>query len=158
MSQVPYPFKQPFKWLCALVLLGVTAAPLPVFAQRELPPEECPQPRFTGKAPDNYYRLQNPLQPGKVTLNAGRKLYEKGSRPDCAACHGKKGDGRGVMAYMFDPPPRNFACAETINGIPDGQLFWITKYGSPGTGMPDHKNLSDEQLWQLVLYLRHLSR
>ena len=62
------------------------------------------------------------------------------------------------MSRQFDPPPRNFACAQTVNGIPDGQLFWIIQNGSPGTSMPSFKVLRDEQVWQVVLYLRELAR
>ena len=46
----------------------------------------------------------------------------------------------------------------TINGVPDGQLFWIIRFGSPDTAMPPHPALSDEQLWQLVFYLRQLAK
>ena len=121
------------------------------------PPGECPQPRFTGRAPLEIYRLTNPLVSDKQNLKAGKHIYEKQTQPPCASCHGVHGDGKGVMASMFNPPPRNFACSETINGIPDGQLFWIIKNGSPGTSMPDHSGLTNEQLWQLVLYIRELS-
>ncbi|NIP99686.1 MAG: cytochrome C, partial [Nitrospinaceae bacterium] len=41
--------------------------------------------------------------------------------------------------------------------IPDGQMFWIIKNGSPGTRMPAFGNLSDEQIWQLVLYIRQFA-
>jgi mono/diheme cytochrome c family protein len=119
---------------------------------------QCPQPRFTGKAPDNIYALSNPSAPDAANAAAGRRLYEKDASPVCAACHGIKGDGTGPLAAQFDPPPRNFACKETVNGIPDGQLFWIVKNGSPGTGMPGFRALRDDQIWQVVLYLRQLAR
>jgi mono/diheme cytochrome c family protein len=125
---------------------------------RGLTPGECPQPRFTGKAPDEYYARVNPL-PLTAPAAAGERLYR--GTPDkisCASCHGAKGDGKGELAKMFDPPPRNFACAKTIADVPDGQLFWIIRFGSPGTSMPPHPKLSDEQVWQIVLYLRQLAR
>ena len=75
----------------------------------------------------------------------------------CAICHGTKGDGKGALASQYNPPPRNFACKETVNGIPDGQLFWIVRYGSPGTAMPPSRNLTDQQIWLLVAYLRKLA-
>jgi mono/diheme cytochrome c family protein len=121
------------------------------------PPAECPQPRFTGKAPDEYYTRKNPL-PANADVRAAEGVFqEKGGKLACATCHGAKGDGRGSMSGQFDPHPRNFRCAATVNGIPDGQLFWIIRYGSPGTAMPPHANLTDEQVWQLVLYLRRLA-
>ena len=135
--------------LLATAALAASAAP---------PPEECPQPRFTGKAPDEYYQRANPLDPA-TDLAEAQRIYEKGvGSAACAACHGDKGDGRGRMASMFDPRPRNFRCAQTVAGIPDGQLFWIIRYGSPGTSMPPHPRLTDQQTWALVLYLRRLAR
>lgn len=85
-------------------------------------------------------------------------MYEGGVKPACTVCHGEKGDGRGMLSARFDPRPRNFACRQTVRGIPDGQLFWIIDNGSPGTAMPDFGDkLTDEQIWQLVHYLRELS-
>ena len=120
---------------------------------------DCPQPRFTGKAPDEYYRQQNPLAATPEALAAGQALYVGEPRKvACATCHGASGDGQGRLSDQFDPPPRNFACADTIRGVPDGQLFWIIRYGSPGTSMPPHRKLSDEQIWQVVHYIRGLSK
>jgi mono/diheme cytochrome c family protein len=79
-------------------------------------------------------------------------------RVSCATCHGKEGRGDGKLADQFDPRPRNFACADTIRGVPDGQLFWIIRYGSPGTSMPPHKRLSDEEIWQVVHYIHALAK
>lgn len=117
---------------------------------------ECPQPRFTGKAPAELYSRVNPLDINRHNRRAGKELFEDLSNPSCGACHGRKGDGRGQLAGQFDPPPRNFACASTVEGIPDGQLHWIIKNGSPGTAMPPFDYLNDEEIWQLVIYLRSL--
>ena len=122
-------------------------------------PAECPQPRFTGKAPDEFYSRVNPLTAATTNTKAAEPIFQGNAGPaNCMICHGKKGDGRGTLSSQYDPPPRNFACAMTINGVPDGQLFWIIRFGSPGTAMPPHPALSDEQVWQLVLYLRQLAK
>jgi mono/diheme cytochrome c family protein len=143
-----------------LILSGLLFA-LPVIvghaAHRNPPAAECPQPRFTGKAPAELYARENPLEASRANLKSGDKLYHRLSDPSCEVCHGKKGEGNGKLAGQFDPQPRNFACAETIEGIPDGQLHWIIKNGSPGTAMPPFDYLTDEEIWQLVLYLRKLS-
>jgi cytochrome c len=118
---------------------------------------ECPQPRFTGKAPDALYNRINPLQFNRGNRRAGKELFEDVANPSCVVCHGKQGDGHGELADQFDPPPRNFACAATVDGIPDGQLHWIIQNGSPGTAMPPFSYLTDEEIWQLVLYLRTLT-
>lgn len=141
-------------WCLVVWLLTGSAS---VFAQ--LPAMgECPQPRFTGKAPEDMYGLANPLSATAERIAAGKRSYDKDASPPCQVCHGINGDGKGRMATQFDPRPRNFRCAQTVNGIPDGQLFWIIRNGSPGTSMPAFKPLSDEQIWQVVLYLRDLAQ
>ena len=49
------------------------------------------------------------------------------------------------------------ACAASIDGIPDVQLHWIIQRGSPGTAMPSFDYFSDEEIWQLVIYLRSMT-
>lgn len=120
----------------------------------------CAPARFNGKVPEDFTMMKSPLSATAADLNAGEKLYFDGAtdRFSCATCHGNKGDGRGEMARQYDPPPRNFACAQAVNGVADGQLFWIIRFGSPGTSMPAHKNFTDEQIWQLVAYVRGLAK
>lgn len=120
---------------------------------------KCPQPRFTEQAPVAVYNLKNPLQNSVAVMNAGEELFmDTSAAVPCMQCHGSNGDGRGAMASMFDPPPRNFSCRKTVDGVPDGQLFWIIKNGSPGTSMPAFNKLSDEEIWQLVHYIRKLAK
>ncbi len=45
-----------------------------------------------------------------------------------------------------------------MRGIPDGQLFWIIKNGSSGTGMMVFSGLPDDQVWQLIHYIRSLAK
>lgn len=123
-------------------------------------PLQCPQPRFTGSAPQEYLERSNPYSAEKVDFAATEKLYGGDANPavNCAICHGKRGDGRGPLSDQYTPPPRNFACAKTIAGVPDGQLFWIIRFGSPQTAMPPHPAMSEDDVWKMVLYLRRLAK
>ncbi|MDH5458255.1 MAG: c-type cytochrome, partial [Nitrospinota bacterium] len=76
----------------------------------------------------------------------------------CKTCHGEKGDGIAESGFESTPPPRNFTCAETMEALPDGQLFWIIRNGSPKTSMFAFPSLSDEQVWQLIHYIRQFSQ
>ena len=124
--------RQQRTFLEALVLLGfllLIAYSVPGFAAHQSPTKaECPQPRFTGQAPDDLYARINPLEANRSNRRAGEELYEDLSDPSCVVCHGKKGDGLGQLSGQFDPPPRNFACAATIDGVPDGQLHIATTW------------------------------
>lgn len=135
----------------AVMLAGCAAPPAPPPAAAD-----CPQPKFTGRAPDDIYNRKNPLAASAIDPKLGERLYfdEAPGRYSCATCHGRNGDGRGPMSSHFIPPPRHLSCVR-IASIPEGQVFWTIKNGSPGTDMPAHKNLSDDQIWQLVAYLRN---
>lgn len=121
-------------------------------------PDACVQPRKTAKAPDTFLAMKNPLPASDEVFEAGKALFQKFAKPAaCAMCHGEKGDGKGVMGAALVPPPRNFTCNAMMKDIPDGQLFWVIKKGSPGTGMMSFSGLSDDKVWQLVHYIRSLA-
>lgn len=140
------------KWGVMSFILTLVLSPVLLYA------DECPQPRKTKRAPIEYFKKENPLPADPENILAGKILFEKKAKPlPCMQCHGLDGTGNGPMAFGLNPSPRNFTCAQTIKGVPDGQLFWIIRNGSKGTGMPAFKKLEDEQIWQLILYIRKLS-
>ncbi|MGV7221008.1 MAG: c-type cytochrome [Nitrospinales bacterium] len=119
----------------------------------------CPQTRATAKAPDEDHEKKNPLKTTRKNIDAGETLFNLMAEPTpCKICHGVKGNGLGIMAHGLAAMPRNFTCNETMEKITDGQIFWIIRNGSPGTGMPAFKFLTDEQIWQLILYIRRFAR
>lgn len=123
------------------------------------PSTACVQPRKTVKAPADFWAKTNPLPSTSSSIKTGKELFLKGVQPvACVMCHGELGDGKGVMGGAFVPPPRNFTCGTMMKELPDGQLFWVIKNGSPGTGMMAFPGLPDEQVWQLIHYIRSLAK
>ncbi len=119
----------------------------------------CVQPRKTAKAPDAILTKTNPLSSSAGAIKAGKELFLKTPQPvACVMCHGEQGDGKGLMGAALVPPPRNFTCGAMMRDISDGQLFWIIKNGSPGTGMMSFASLPDEHVWQLIHYIRSLAK
>ncbi|MBK9306998.1 MAG: c-type cytochrome [Nitrospira sp.] len=119
----------------------------------------CPQARTTKKAPAEFFKRTNPLPATPAHVRAGMKLYLETAKPlACMNCHGQQGDGAGPIGAALVPPPRNFTCGATMKPISDGQLFWVIKNGSPGTGMMAFPGLSDDETWQIVHYVRSLAR
>lgn len=85
----------------------------------------------------------------------GKVLYEGKGR--CDLCHGVSGKGDGPASHLNTPnPPRDFTDCPVQMDRDDGELFWIVKYGIPGTGMPAliPHHLSEEEGWKVVSYLR----
>lgn len=119
----------------------------------------CVQPRKTAKAPGDSLSKTNPVPASAGSIQAGKELFLRTAQPvACVMCHGEQGDGKGVMGAALMPPPRNFTCGAMMREIPDGQLFWIIKNGSQGTGMMPFATLPDEQVWQLIHYIRSLAK
>ncbi len=140
-----------FLIICSLTLAGSLGAS--VFAA------DCPQARKTPQAPADIYNQSNPLASTPQNISAGESLYQKSAKPlACAQCHGSTGDGKSTMGGGLTPKPRDFTCSQTMKDIPDGQLFWVIQNGSSGTGMMAYKGLKEEQIWQLVLYLRQFAK
>jgi mono/diheme cytochrome c family protein len=134
-------------------------APQTAAAQEAGQGNACIQPRKTPKAPDDFLVRVNPLPASPGTINAGKTLFLKTAQPvACAMCHGDQGDGKGLMGAALAPAPRNFTCGAMMNELADGQLFWVIKNGSPGTGMMSFQAMPDEQVWQLIHYIRSLGR
>lgn len=82
----------------------------------------------------------------------------------CAVCHGVKGDGMGIAAYLLEPAPRDFTKGvfkfrSTASGeLPtEEDLLRTVTLGIPGTGMPPSVDLSEEQRKTLVGYLKRFS-
>jgi mono/diheme cytochrome c family protein len=118
----------------------------------------CPQARNTNNAPDKFLKLVNPLKPSIKNIFAGQTLFHFDGIPSpCRLCHGISGNGLSVLMRQLNPSPRNFACNQIMDSLPDGQLFWIIKYGSQGTAMPAYNKLQDDQIWQVIHYIRHFS-
>jgi len=119
--------------------------------------ENCVQERKTPQAPQDIYKQANPKGTPE-DIAAGEQLYAKGAKPlACVQCHGVTGKGDGKMAMGMKPKPRDFSCQAMMKDIPDGQLFWVIKNGSKGTGMMGFKTLSDDRIWQVVSYIRKFS-
>jgi len=142
-----------------IVLLGWFLCGTAWAQDRPKDPGICPQPRNTPTAPDEYLSRVNPLEATESNLLAGQTLFHVDARPGpCRTCHGTSGNGLGITFHQLQPKPRNFTCYQTMQDLPDGQLFWIIRNGSPDTAMPAFVNLDDDQIWQLILYLRSLSK
>jgi mono/diheme cytochrome c family protein len=75
----------------------------------------------------------------------------------CMVCHGLDGQNTGVpFASALSPPVPSLASAD-VQRFSDGQLKWIIENGISPSGMPASRGiLSDEEMWAIVVYIRHL--
>jgi mono/diheme cytochrome c family protein len=96
---------------------------------------------------------KNPLSATPETIADGKEAFSH----YCVACHGMDGQNTGVpFADRMSPPVPSLASPDVQN-YTDGQLKWVIDYGIWPSGMPGAKGiLSDDEIWSIVAYLRHL--
>ena len=96
---------------------------------------------------------RNPLVDQEATIKDGRIAFGH----YCIVCHGLDGQNTGVpFASSLEPPVPSLA-SKDVQKYTDGQLKWIIENGIAPSGMPSsHGILSDEEMWAIVVYLRHL--
>jgi mono/diheme cytochrome c family protein len=91
----------------------------------------------------------------------GRRVYAV----FCTPCHGMKADGKGQLAVLLDPKPRNHTDGkgtrpgDGMNDRTDEQLYNAITKGGQGikksVNMPAWGHvLSEESRWDIVSYLR----
>lgn len=105
-----------------------------------------PRQNSTWVVPDKYKTMKNPV---KFDKTAAATLYST----HCKSCHGKEGLGDGPKAAQLDTKCGDFSAA-SFQKQSDGALFYKTLEGRDD--MPSFKKkLPDENdIWQLVHYMR----
>ena len=98
---------------------------------------------------------RNPFPATGAAIADGREAFTQ----YCMVCHGLDGQNTGVpFTTMISPPIPSLASAE-VQSYTDGQLKWIIENGIHPSGMPAAKGMfAEEDMWKMVLYLRHLPK
>ena len=96
-------------------------------------------------APDRAASKPNPLSGRPELVAGGQKVFEQ----RCTQCHGDDAQGTNRAPNLL---------SRRVQAQTDGTLFWKIGSGDTRAGMPSFSFLPATQRWQLVLYLRGLSR
>jgi mono/diheme cytochrome c family protein len=93
-------------------------------------------------------------------IQAGKVVYDK----YCAQCHGEDGAGQGIAAPRLHPEPRDFTSGKyKIRSTPTGYLPTdedirrSIRQGLPYTGMPAFRQLSEQQVTNVIYFLKSLA-
>ncbi len=103
-------------------------------------------------APEEAKKLKNPVPATEASVAAGKALF----LDRCAQCHGEQGKGDGPDAPLYSVKAADFTDAHMMEEMTDGEIFWKISEGR--RPMPSFKKqLTEEQRWQLVNFLRTLA-
>ena len=97
---------------------------------------------------------KNPVEATPENIAKGKALFE--GKGTCVNCHGKEGNGKGPAGAILNPSPRDFTNCKFHKKRKDGELFWVIKNGSPGTGMVPliGTAINEEEAWTIINYER----
>ena len=108
------------------------------------------QPRVSANMLDKMRKNINPFSAIPESIEMGKKIYfGKGM---CVSCHNRDGKG----AFFPGHPPRDFTDIKWQELRSDGELMWVLKNGSPGTGMKAvvGKLITEEEGWRVIHFIR----
>ncbi len=112
------------------------------------------EPRVPKEMLEEIQEIESPYPVARERIEAGRHVYfGKGL---CVTCHSKDGTGARIPGHS----PRNFTNKKWQEARTDGELMWILRNGSPGTGMPIRVGnvISEEEGWNVIQFIRYLGR
>ena len=98
--------------------------------------------------------MKNPHPKTPENIAKGKAIFE--GKGTCFNCHGKEGKGDGPAGAILNPSPRNFTNCKFHKKRKDGELFWVIKNGSAGTGMVSlvPAAITEEEAWTIINYER----
>lgn len=111
------------------------------------------------ETPAEFRDMSNPLAGNKEAVATGQEIYEA----NCVTCHGPQGEGDGPAAAALDPQPVSLADSAMMQAHGDGYLFWRISEGGAmepfNSAMLAYKEaLSEEEIWQVISYVRMFSQ
>ena len=111
--------------------------------------KSVPEPQIS---PEELNR-KNPLDATPASLAEGQRLYHA---TDCALCHGKDGEGRGVLAKDVNMNTHDWRQPAALEHFTDGELFYIIEKGKGR--MPAYAGReTSEQIWKMIVYLHSMA-
>lgn len=126
------------------VITGITGAGFTFKSQQEKKP---------WPVPDADKNKVNPIKSDASSISDGKALWVK----HCQSCHGKTGLGDGSKSAQLKTEPGDFSKAATQSQT-DGSLYYKTSKGRDD--MPGFKKKipENDDIWNLVNYMRSLSK
>jgi mono/diheme cytochrome c family protein len=97
-------------------------------------------------------KVKNPVPANQASIDAGKATYMRA----CRFCHGEDAKGDGPQAPK-DSHPSDLTDAKWDRGSTDGEIFAVIRNGAgPKFVMKPNKTMKDDDIWNIVNYLRSI--
>jgi mono/diheme cytochrome c family protein len=136
---------KPFLFLCAVITL-VLGAPVPA-------------PTLAAgsgllNASGGTAASANPVKPTAASQAKAKKLYAM----DCAMCHGDTGNGKTDLATDMKLTLLDWSDPKALAAKSDQDLFDAIRKGKDKMPAEDAERAKDDEVWNLVFYIREMSK
>lgn len=101
--------------------------------------------------PAKSKEMKSPVKSDAASIAAGKELYTK----HCKSCHGVTGKGDGPKAKELDTPTGDFT-DKAFQAQTEGEIFFKAKEGRDDMPSFKKKITDDNEIWQIVSYVRSL--
>lgn len=115
-------------------------------------PAATPAPAAAPQAPATYPK--NPIKPTADSQAKAKSLYQI----DCAMCHGDNGNGKTDLATSMELTLGDWTDPKTLANKSDGELFAMIRSGKDKMPPEDPARAKDDEVWNLVVYIRSFSK
>jgi len=108
------------------------------------------QPRVPPEFLEELQDMDNPYPATPDRIEFGKTIYY--GKGLCVTCHSNNGKGVELPGHS----PRDFTDKKWQEIRTDGEMMWVLRNGSPGTGMPVRigKGINEEEGWSVIHYIR----
>lgn len=123
------------------------------------------KPADNKKAGDDKIVRQDPpdgikgkTNPTPDAVAEGKKLFDT----HCVTCHGANGDGDSPVGSVLSPPASDLTDGKIQDAIGDDYIYWRIMEGGKALGYegmtPFKETLKEDQVWEVVAYVRSLKK
>jgi mono/diheme cytochrome c family protein len=130
----------------------------------ETAPKQQPAPeatpdfsKSTWDLPVDADKTKNPVEATAESVASGKELF-LGKKGNCVFCHGETGAGNEENLPKLRRKPADLSDKQRMKAMPDGEIFWKITRGIPGIMPGREKQLTEEERWNVVNFVRTLQK
>jgi mono/diheme cytochrome c family protein len=128
----------------------------PAKAQASPPPTQVFS-KNTWDIPADADKTKNPVEATEESIVKGKEIFMM-KKGNCIFCHGETGAGNEANLAKLRRKPADLSDQKRMSELSDGNLFWKITKGIPGIMPGREQQLTEEERWQVVNFVRTLAK
>lgn len=129
----------------------------PRATERQITPPQEDFSKRTWDLPPDADKTKNPVESTDASIATGKELFMT-KKGNCIFCHGETGEGNKENLPKLRRVPADLSDAKRMPKLTDGNIFWKITKGIPGIMPSREKQLTEEERWHVVNFVRTLAK